>query len=105
MAEPIAAAPGAPASTAAPDAIVIGAGPGGLAAAAALRQRGLQPLVVERAERLGASWRTQYDRLHLHITRRLSALPGLPIPRAFGRWVGRDDVVRWRAMPSSTTST
>jgi putative flavoprotein involved in K+ transport len=95
MAEPIAAAPGASASTAAPDAIVIGAGPGGLAAAAALRQRGLRPLVVERAEQLGASWRTHYDRLHLHTTRRLSSLPGLPIPRAFGRWVGRDDVVRY----------
>jgi putative flavoprotein involved in K+ transport len=95
MAEPIAAAPGAPTSTAAPDAIVIGAGPGGLAAAAALRQRGLRPLVLERAEQLGASWRTHYDRLHLHTTRRLSALPGLPIPRAFGRWVGRDDVVRY----------
>jgi len=95
MAEPVAPAPGARASTVAPDAIVIGAGPGGLAAAAALRQRGLRPLVVERAERLGASWRTHYDRLHLHTTRRLSALPGLPIPRAFGRWVGRDDVVRY----------
>lgn len=95
MAEPVAAAPGAPASTVAPDAIVIGAGPGGLAAAAALRQRGLRPLVVERAEQLGAAWRTHYDRLHLHTTRRLSALPGLPIPRAFGRWVGRDDVVRY----------
>lgn len=95
MAEPTTAAPGFPASTAAPDAIVIGAGPGGLAAAAALVQRGLRPLVVERAERLGASWRGHYDRLHLHTTRRLSALPGLPIPRAYGRWVGRDDVVRY----------
>lgn len=95
MADPTTAASGVPASTATPDAIVIGAGPGGLAAAAALRQRGLRPLVVERAEHLGASWRGQYDRLHLHTTRRLSALPGLPIPRAYGRWVGRDDVVRY----------
>lgn len=82
-------------TTAAPDALVIGAGPGGLAAAAALGARGLRPLVVERADRLGASWRGHYDRLHLHTTRRLSALPGLPIPRAYGRWVGRDDVVRY----------
>lgn len=95
MPEPTSAAPGAPASTAAPDAIVIGAGPGGLAAAAALRHRGLRPLVLERGERLGTSWRNHYDRLHLHTTRRLSALPGLAIPRAYGRWVGRDDVVRY----------
>lgn len=78
-----------------PDALVIGAGPGGLAAAAAMRQRGVRPLVVERAEQLGASWRGHYDRLHLHTTRRLSSLPGLRIPRAYGRWVGRDDVVRY----------
>jgi putative flavoprotein involved in K+ transport len=95
MAESTNAAPGAPTGTAAPDALVIGAGPGGLAAAAALHGRGLRPLVVERAEHLGASWRKHYDRLHLHTTRRLSALPGLPIPRAYGRWVGRDDVVRY----------
>ncbi|MCL2729513.1 MAG: NAD(P)/FAD-dependent oxidoreductase [Actinomycetia bacterium] len=95
MADPTPAAPGATTSSAAPDAVVIGAGPGGLAAAAALRERGLRPLVLERAERLGASWRNHYDRLHLHTTRRLSALPGLPIPRAYGRWVGRDDVVRY----------
>ncbi|WP_225845382.1 NAD(P)/FAD-dependent oxidoreductase [Streptomyces sp. HPF1205] len=93
MSDPTTAGPGA--GAAAPDAIVIGAGPGGLAAAAALARRGLRPLVVERAERLGASWRGHYDRLHLHTTRRLSALPGLPIPRAYGRWVGRDDVVRY----------
>ncbi|MGW5352105.1 flavin-containing monooxygenase [Streptomyces sp. NPDC004031] len=87
--------PTAAGQAATPDAIVIGAGPGGLAAAAALRQRGVRPLVLERSERLGASWRGHYDRLHLHTTRRLSALPGLAIPRAYGRWVGRDDVVRY----------
>ncbi|MYS24345.1 Predicted flavoprotein CzcO associated with the cation diffusion facilitator CzcD [Streptomyces sp. DvalAA-14] len=95
MPEPTSAAPGAPVSTAAPDAIVIGAGPGGLAAAAALRQRGLRPLVLERGERLGTSWRNHYDRLRLHTTRRMSALPGLSIPRSYGRWVRRDDVVRY----------
>lgn len=88
----VTAAVGLPAT---PDAIVIGAGPGGLAAAAALRQHGVRALVLERAEQLGASWRGHYDRLHLHTTRRLSALPGLRIPRAYGRWVGRDDVVRY----------
>ncbi|MFJ2959287.1 flavin-containing monooxygenase [Streptomyces sp. NPDC087270] len=95
MADPTTATDRVPPPTAAPDAIVIGAGPGGLAAAAALRERGLRPLVVERAEHVGASWRGHYDRLHLHTTRRLSALPGLPIPRRFGRWVSRDDVVRY----------
>ncbi|MEV8022765.1 NAD(P)/FAD-dependent oxidoreductase [Streptomyces sp. NPDC086554] len=74
---------------------VIGGGPGGLSAAAALRARGVRAVVLERSDRVGASWRGHYDRLRLHTTRRLSALPGLPIPRAFGRWVSRDNVLRY----------
>ncbi|MFJ1545137.1 flavin-containing monooxygenase [Streptomyces sp. NPDC088246] len=74
---------------------VIGGGPGGLAAAAALREQGVRAVVLEKSENVGASWRRHYDRLHLHTTRRWSALPGLAMPRRFGRWVARDDVVRY----------
>ncbi|MFE7239564.1 flavin-containing monooxygenase [Streptomyces sp. NPDC057580] len=74
---------------------VIGGGPGGLAAAAALRAQGARAVVLEKSENVGASWRHHYDRLHLHTTRRWSALPGLTMPRRFGRWVARDDVVRY----------
>ncbi|MFI0815071.1 flavin-containing monooxygenase [Streptomyces sp. NPDC021098] len=74
---------------------VIGGGPGGLATAAALGARGIHAVVLEKSDTVAASWRGHYDRLHLHTTRRLSALPGLPMPRAFGRWVARDDVVRY----------
>ncbi|WP_406285223.1 flavin-containing monooxygenase [Streptomyces sp. NBC_00209] len=74
---------------------VIGGGPGGLAAAAALRARGVRAVVLEKSGTVGASWRGHYDRLHLHTTRRWSALPGLPMPRKFGRWVARDNVVRY----------
>lgn len=74
---------------------VIGGGPGGLSVAHALRARGLRAVVLERSDAVGASWRRHYDRLHLHTTRRLSGLPGLPMPRRFGRWVSRDDVVRY----------
>ncbi|MCX4994343.1 flavin-containing monooxygenase [Streptomyces longwoodensis] len=74
---------------------VIGGGPGGLAAAYALRGQGVRAVVLEKSDRVGASWRGHYDRLHLHTTRRLSALPGLAMPRRFGRWVSRDDVVRY----------
>ncbi|WP_327263028.1 NAD(P)/FAD-dependent oxidoreductase [Streptomyces sp. NBC_01232] len=74
---------------------VIGAGPGGLAAAAALRARGVRAVVIEKSDAVGSSWRGHYDRLRLHTTRRLSALPGLAMPRRFGRWVRRDDVVRY----------
>ncbi|MGW1534585.1 flavin-containing monooxygenase [Streptomyces aureus] len=74
---------------------VIGGGPGGLAAAYALRARGVRAVVLEKSDQVGASWRNHYDRLHLHTTRRLSALPGLSMPRSFGRWVARDNVVRY----------
>ncbi|MFG3259325.1 flavin-containing monooxygenase [Streptomyces sp. NPDC048172] len=74
---------------------IIGAGPGGLATAAALKERGISAVVLEKSDSVGASWRGHYDRLRLHTTRALSALPGLPIPREYGRWVARDDLVRY----------
>ncbi|MFC5636342.1 flavin-containing monooxygenase [Streptomyces bullii] len=74
---------------------VIGGGPGGLSVAYALRAQGVRAVVLEKSDHVGASWRRHYDRLHLHTTRRLSSLPGLPIPRRFGRWVSRDNVVRY----------
>jgi putative flavoprotein involved in K+ transport len=77
------------------EALVVGAGPGGLAAAAELKRRRIAAPVVDRAEKVGSSWRGHYDRLHLHTVRWLSHLPGYPIPREYGRWVARDDVVRY----------
>jgi hypothetical protein len=44
---------------------------------------------------VGASWRGHYDRLRLHTTRGLSALPRVPIPERLGRWVARDDFVSY----------
>jgi putative flavoprotein involved in K+ transport len=74
---------------------IVGGGPGGLAAAAELRRAGVRAVVLEKSDAVGASWRGHYDRLRLHTTRRLSGLPGLRMPRSFGRWVARDDVVRY----------
>jgi putative flavoprotein involved in K+ transport len=75
--------------------LVVGGGPAGLAAGAMLRKRGIGALIVDRAPRVGDSWRKHYDRLHLHTVRWLSDLPGLPIPRREGKWVSRDGVVRY----------
>ena len=77
------------------DAIVIGAGPAGLAAAKCLADLGLHPVVLEKADTVGSVWRNHYDRLHLHTPRRLSALPGLAIPAATGRYTSRADVVAY----------
>jgi putative flavoprotein involved in K+ transport len=75
--------------------VVVGAGSAGLATAALLREEGLEPLVLEAGPEPGAVWRTRYDRLRLHTPRLLSGLPGLRIPRRFGRWVARDDLIAY----------
>jgi putative flavoprotein involved in K+ transport len=74
--------------------IVVGAGPAGLATAGALRHHGIGSVVLER-DAVGASWRKHYDRLHLHTVRWLSHLPGYKMPRRYGAWVARDDVVEY----------
>ena len=75
--------------------IIVGAGPAGLAVAAMLGQRGITYTLLERADSIGAAWRNRYDGLRLHTVRRLSGLPGAPIPRRFGRWISRDDLVEY----------
>jgi putative flavoprotein involved in K+ transport len=77
------------------DVVIVGAGPAGLAAAAALRTHGLDATILERGQHVGEQWRTRYDRLHLHTIRWLSNLPGYRIPREFGRWVARDQFVQY----------
>jgi putative flavoprotein involved in K+ transport len=75
--------------------VVVGAGSAGLATAALLEQAGLHPLVLEAGPEPGAAWRGRYDRLRLHTPRLLSGLPGLRIPRRYGRWVTRDDLIEY----------
>ncbi|OKK16189.1 monooxygenase [Streptomyces sp. CB00455] len=75
--------------------IVIGAGPHGLAAAALLRRSGVPAVILERSDRVGASWTQRYDHLRLHTTPGASKLPGLSVPRQAGPWVSRDEYVRY----------
>jgi putative flavoprotein involved in K+ transport len=57
--------------------VVVGAGASGLAAAAMLRERGIESLIVERSDRVGASWCSRYDDLRLNTLGWMSRLPGL----------------------------
>ena len=42
-------------------AVIIGAGPAGLAAAACLKAKGIAPVILDRAETLASSWHAHYD--------------------------------------------
>jgi putative flavoprotein involved in K+ transport len=75
--------------------VIVGAGPAGLAVAAMLGRRGVPYTVLERGDAVGASWRSRYDSLRLHTVRWLSALPAASIPRPYGAWVRRDDLVAY----------
>jgi hypothetical protein len=88
-------APPAGSATAEDRPLVIGAGPAGLAVAACLLRHGVRPLVLERADAVGSSWRGHYDRLHLHTVKTHSSLPGLPFPADAPRYVSRDGVVEY----------
>jgi len=78
------------------DVAVVGAGPAGIGVATELGRQGMSDVVVlERAERLGQSWRSRYDGLRLNTVRGLSGFPGHPIPRRAGRWPSRDDFVAY----------
>ena len=82
-------------STATPRVVVVGAGPAGLAAAAALGRRGVPALVLEQSARLGATWRGAYDRLRLNTSRLTSRVAGEPYPAGAGLFPSRDVFVAY----------
>jgi len=51
--------------------------------------------VLEQADRVAASWRRHYDRLHLHTHKRQSELPGLPMPAHYPKYPSRDQLVAY----------
>ena len=76
-------------------ALIVGAGPAGLATAACLKQRGVDALVLEAGPALGQSWRQHYERLHLHTVKQQSHLPGLPFGEEVPRYPSRAEVVAY----------
>ena len=87
------------------EAVVIGAGPAGLACAAALKAIGGSVTLLERENEMAPAWRRHYDRLHLHTPKRHSGLPGLPMPREYPDYPSRDQVISYlKIMPCITRS-
>ncbi|WP_051440480.1 flavin-containing monooxygenase [Ensifer aridi] len=82
-------------SVATGETIIVGAGPAGLACAAALRAEGCHSVVLEAQDTLAASWRRHYERLRLHTAKAHSALPGRPMPADFPRYPSRLQVIEY----------
>jgi cation diffusion facilitator CzcD-associated flavoprotein CzcO len=78
-----------------PDAIIVGAGPAGLACAATMLAAGLKAIVLEKAADVGAVWRRHYDRLHLHTDRNHSGLPGMAMPSSYPTYPSRAEMVAY----------
>jgi indole-3-pyruvate monooxygenase len=78
-----------------PAAVILGAGPAGLATAACLRRRGLPFVIIERAAAVGPRWHRHYERLHLHTDRRRSALPYLGFPPGTPRYPSRAQMIAY----------
>lgn len=77
-------------------AIVCGAGAAGLAAAATLRGVGLDVIVLEQTDQVGASWRSRYDGLRLNTTGWMSTQPGYRASRRhYGEFPSRDAWVQY----------
>lgn len=75
--------------------IVIGAGPAGLAATWTLKEAGLAPLVLDRAQFAFSTWTSYYPSLRMNSWRRLSHLPGMKLSAEFGPWPMRDDFANY----------
>jgi cation diffusion facilitator CzcD-associated flavoprotein CzcO len=75
------------------DVAIVGAGPAGVSVAVSLRDRGLHPLLIDRADHVASSWRSRYDRLKLNTGRPFSHLPDRPYPKGTPMFPSRDDVV------------
>ncbi len=77
----------------APEVLVIGAGPAGLATSAVLARADVPHRVLERGDEVGHTWAHLYDSLVLHTAKALSALPGLPFPSSTPRFPTRCDLL------------
>ncbi|XP_028786491.1 probable indole-3-pyruvate monooxygenase YUCCA3 [Neltuma alba] len=65
-------------------AVIVGAGPSGLAVASGLKEQGIPFVILERANCIASLWQNRtYDRLKLHLPKQFCQLPNFPFPDNF----------------------
>ncbi|HQX80147.1 MAG TPA: NAD(P)-binding domain-containing protein [Vicinamibacterales bacterium] len=80
---------------------IIGAGPGGLVMAAALKARGIPFEIVDAGRQPGGIWdidrdaTPMYESAHFISSRRLSGLPGFPMPESYPDYPRHDRILEY----------
>lgn len=72
--------------------IVVGGGQAGLATARCLQRRGIEPVVLDAATEVGASWRRRYDSLRLFTPAQYDGLPDFAFPAPADTYPTKDAV-------------
>src|SRR3954471_7442057 len=75
--------------------VIVGAGASGLSAAASLKKKGIDAVVLEQDPQIGGTWARRYARLHLHTVRGFSGLAHFGIPRRYPSYLSRDEFVAY----------
>lgn len=75
--------------------LIIGASAAGLAAAACLQKERVPFILLEKHSQVGNSWRNHYDRLHLHTSKKWSALPYKKFGASVPVYPSRQDMINY----------
>ncbi|XP_056170982.1 probable indole-3-pyruvate monooxygenase YUCCA10 [Syzygium oleosum] len=77
-------------------AVVVGAGPSGLAMSACLKTLSIPHVLLEREDCFASLWKKYaYDRLHLHLRKRFCELPHMHFPPDYPEYVPKAQFLRY----------
>ncbi|KAJ5895074.1 hypothetical protein N7495_006765 [Penicillium taxi] len=78
-----------------PAVLIIGAGQGGLTAAARLKMLDVDTLIIDQEDRIGDSWRRRYHQLVLHDPVWFDQMPYLPFPSSWPVFTPKDKLAEF----------
>ncbi|KAK4155992.1 hypothetical protein C8A00DRAFT_13013 [Chaetomidium leptoderma] len=78
-----------------PEVLIVGAGQGGLTAAARLKMLGIPALVIDKHTAVGDNWRERYNQLVLHDPVWYDHMPYIPFPDSWPVFTPKDKLAQW----------